>query len=138
MISSAAFEWASLELRNELLEDIFSIDVVTLFGKLLGKKTCITKDRKILMGFSHLAMILLQYSLCCCSCFLVYDKSSNLPVSCRNVALGTSLEISSAATAVSTSPCPEQLGSSSCGCVSEMRRHHMQHSIARIAKLSTA
>lgn len=46
-------------------------------------------------------MILLQYSLCCCSCFLVYDKSSNLPVPCRNVALGTSLEISSAATAVS-------------------------------------
>lgn len=46
-------------------------------------------------------MVLLQYSLCCCSCFLVYDKSYNLPVPCRNVALGTSLEISSAATAVS-------------------------------------
>lgn len=74
------------------------------FGKLLGGKKILDhkRNRKILTGFFHLARILLQNSLCCCSCFLAYDKRSNLPVPCRSVALGTSLEISSAATAVST------------------------------------
>lgn len=58
---------------------------------------------------------------------------------CRNLALETSNKISSAATAahehillVQSSLAAAVVG------VCEMRRHHMQHSIARIVKLSAA